>query len=85
MDIADMEGDREAGVRTLPVLMGRQSALVFATALLSVGVGAAGVGILEGACACQSWFVVCVLAVACIIITRGYCCSSGMQHRKGYW
>ncbi|CAN0165033.1 unnamed protein product [Ectocarpus sp. 12 AP-2014] len=51
MDIADVEGDREAGVRTLPVLMGRQAALVFATALLSVGVGAAGVGILKGACA----------------------------------
>ncbi|CAN0441411.1 unnamed protein product, partial [Ectocarpus fasciculatus] len=53
MDIADVEGDREAGVRTLPVLMGRQAALVFAAALLSVGVGAAGVGIFEGECACR--------------------------------
>lgn len=53
MDIADVEGDRAAGVRTLPVLMGRQATLVFATVLLSVGVGAAGVGILEGACACR--------------------------------
>ncbi|CAN0024761.1 unnamed protein product, partial [Laminaria digitata] len=38
MDIADVEGDREGGVRTLPVLLGRQAALRLAAALLTVGV-----------------------------------------------
>lgn len=48
MDMTDVEGDREAGVRTLPVLLGRDAALVLAAALLTAGVGAAGVGIVEG-------------------------------------
>lgn len=48
MDITDVEGDREGGVRTLPVLLGRDTALALAAALLTVGVGAAGAGIVEG-------------------------------------
>lgn len=48
MDIADLEGDREAGVRTLPVLLGRETALALAATVLTIGVGAAGVGIVEG-------------------------------------
>lgn len=48
MDITDVDGDREGGVRTLPVLLGRDTALGLAAALLTAGVGAAGVGIVEG-------------------------------------
>lgn len=48
MDITDVEGDRAGGVRTLPVLMGRDSALAFAAALLTVGVATAVVGVAEG-------------------------------------
>ena len=48
MDIADVEGDREGGVRTLPVLLGRQASLRLATALLTVGVLWAGLGIASG-------------------------------------
>jgi len=35
-------------VRTLPVLLGRETALALAAAVLTVGVGAAGVGIVGG-------------------------------------
>ena len=44
-----MEGDKEGGVRTIPVMLGRQTALRLATALLTVGVGCAGLGIASGA------------------------------------
>lgn len=61
MDITDVEGDREGGVRTLPVLMGRDSALAFAAALLTVGVSTAVVGIVRGECLCGCGVVVPVL------------------------
>lgn len=48
MDITDVDGDREGGVRTLPVLLGRDTALGMAAALLTAGVGAAVFGIVEG-------------------------------------
>lgn len=48
MDISDVEGDKESGVRTLPVLLGRQASLGLAVLLLTAGVGAAGAGILSG-------------------------------------
>ncbi|CAM9527957.1 unnamed protein product, partial [Hapterophycus canaliculatus] len=48
MDITDVDGDREGGVRTLPVIMGRKAALGLAAVLLSAGVGAAGVGVVAG-------------------------------------
>lgn len=51
MDITDEEGDEEAGIRTIPVLLGRQTSLAFAALLLTAGVGSAAFGILSGALA----------------------------------
>ncbi|CAM9859264.1 unnamed protein product [Ascophyllum nodosum] len=48
MDVSDVEGDRAAGVRTIPVLLGRESAMAIASALLTAGVVAGGAGILSG-------------------------------------
>ena len=53
MDVSDVEGDRAAGVRTIPVLLGRESAMAIASALLTAGVVAGGAGILSGGC-CHS-------------------------------
>lgn len=47
MDIGDLEGDRDAGIRTLPVLLGRETSLTLASLLLTAGVGGAGMGILS--------------------------------------
>lgn len=65
MDIADVDGDREGGVRTLPVLLGRDMALGLAAALLTAGVGAAGVGIVEGEPACWGVFGHAGVLVGC--------------------
>lgn len=49
MDITDVEGDKEAGVQTLPVLLGREAALRLSVALVTAGIGFAGEGIISGA------------------------------------
>lgn len=53
MDIGDMEGDRAAGVRTIPVLLGRRRALALATVLLTAGVACAITGFLGGKGCCK--------------------------------
>lgn len=57
MDIGDMEGDKAAGVRTIPVLLGRRRALVLATLLLTAGVACAITGFLagKGCCMVVAW------------------------------
>eukprot|EP00197_Chlamydomonas_leiostraca_P013844 CAMPEP_0202867674 /NCGR_PEP_ID=MMETSP1391-20130828/9561_1 /ASSEMBLY_ACC=CAM_ASM_000867 /TAXON_ID=1034604 /ORGANISM="Chlamydomonas leiostraca, Strain SAG 11-49" /LENGTH=313 /DNA_ID=CAMNT_0049547737 /DNA_START=559 /DNA_END=1500 /DNA_ORIENTATION=+ len=49
MDVTDMEGDRAAGVRTLPVLLGGPLAVGIATALMVCGAAVGVVGLLGGA------------------------------------
>ena len=41
MDLNDVDGDRENGVRTVPVVLGKRAALAAATGLAAACVGAA--------------------------------------------
>lgn len=42
MDLNDVDGDRENGVRTVPVVLGKRAALAAAAGLAAACVGAAG-------------------------------------------
>jgi 4-hydroxybenzoate polyprenyltransferase len=50
MDIADVDGDRSAGVRTVPVLLGRNVALVLAMTVLTAGFGATALSLHSSGC-----------------------------------
>lgn len=49
MDITDIEGDSSSGIRTLPVLLGREKSLALALMLLTAGVGCALLAIMSSA------------------------------------
>lgn len=65
MDINDTEGDREAGINTLPVVLGRGAALAAATAAAAAALGiclrsaafGAGLAWLVSPCTGQCWMM----------------------------
>lgn len=67
MDVTDVEGDKAAGVLTIPVLLGQEVAIGLALVLLTAGVATAAAGALSGEC--YSLYLV-VTVVVLVVFSR---------------
>lgn len=66
MDVTDVEGDKAAGVLTIPVLLGQEVAIGLALVLLTAGVATAAAGALSGEC----YLLYLVVTVVVVVFSR---------------
>ncbi|CQH51065.1 (S)-2,3-di-O-geranylgeranylglyceryl phosphate synthase [Halobacterium hubeiense] len=69
-DVEDVAGDREEGLRTLPIVMGERRALVLGTVLLIVAVLASPVPYLAGTFGV--WYLVVVVPADAVMLAAAY-------------
>ncbi|MCD2200792.1 geranylgeranylglycerol-phosphate geranylgeranyltransferase [Halobacterium sp. KA-4] len=69
-DVEDIEGDREEGLRTLPIVVGERRALVLGTALLIIAVLASPVPYLFGTFGV--WYLVVVAPADAVMLAAAY-------------